>query len=53
LITLNALALADSVLILLETSIFNLQGIAQLVKILKLITNNLNKGLEIKGYTHA
>jgi len=47
--TLNALVAADSVLIPLEPSIFNLQGIAQLVKIIKLVTDSLNKNLKIKG----
>lgn len=49
LITLNALVVADSVLIPLEPSIFSLEGIAQLVKIMKLVIDNLNKGLKIKG----
>lgn len=49
LLTINALVAADSILIPLEPSIFNLQGLAQLIKILKLVMNNLNKKLKVKG----
>lgn len=47
--TVNALVAADKVLIPLEASIFNLEGLGQLVKILKLITSSYNKNLVVKG----
>ncbi len=47
--TINALVAANSILIPLEPSIFNLEGLAQLIKILRLVMDNLNKKLEIKG----
>lgn len=49
LLTINALVVANSIIIPLEPSIFNLQGLAQLIKILKLVMNNLNKKLSVKG----
>lgn len=47
--TVNALVCSDSVLIPLEPSIFNLQGLAQLIKIFKLTMNSYNKDLKVKG----
>lgn len=47
--TINALVAADSVLIPLEPSIFNLEGLAQLIKIIKLVVANFNKKLKVKG----
>jgi chromosome partitioning protein len=47
--TLNALVAADSILIPLEPSIFNLLGLAQLINILKLVIANFNKELKVKG----
>ena len=47
--TVNALVCADSVLIPLEPSIFNLQGLAQLIKIFQLTMKNYNKELQVKG----
>lgn len=47
--TINALVAANSVVIPLEPSIFNLEGLAQLIKILKLIMAKLNTKLTVKG----
>lgn len=47
--TVNALVCADSVLIPLEPSIFNLQGLAQLIKIFKLVMSKYNADLKVKG----
>ncbi|MCY6485423.1 ParA family protein [Clostridium aestuarii] len=47
--TVNALVCADSVLIPLEPSIFNLQGLAQLINVFKLTMNNYNNKLKVKG----
>jgi len=49
LITIDALVAADSIIIPLEPSIFNLQGLAQLIKIFKLVMSNFNKKLSVKG----
>lgn len=49
LITINALVASNSVLIPLEPSIFNLQGLSQLIKILKLVINSFNKELSVRG----
>lgn len=45
----NALVASDSILIPLEPSLFNLQGIGYLVKIINLIKSNFNPKLEIEG----
>lgn len=45
----NALVASDSILIPLEPSLFNLQGIGSLVKIINLVKSNLNPKLEIEG----
>lgn len=47
--TVNALVAANSVLIPLEPSIFNLEGLSQLVKIMRLIIQKFNPTLEVKG----
>ncbi|ARC83077.1 cobQ/CobB/MinD/ParA nucleotide binding domain protein [Clostridium argentinense CDC 2741] len=49
LVTINALVAANSILIPLEASLFNLEGVAQLVKILKLVRNKFNPDLAVKG----
>lgn len=50
LLTLNGLACCDYVIIPLDTGIFSLAGINQLVSVIKLIKeNNLNPNLEILG----
>lgn len=45
----NALVASDSILIPLEPSLFNLQGIGYLVKIINLMKSNFNPNLEIEG----
>ena len=45
----NALVASNSILIPLEPSLFNLQGIGYLVKIINLIKSNFNPNLEIEG----
>jgi chromosome partitioning protein len=49
LLTVNALVAADSVLIPMEASIFALQGLGQLIKIIKLLQKGLNSKLQVKG----
>ena len=49
LLTVNAMSLADSVIIPLEPNIFALDGIEQLINVYKLIRNKFNKNLSIKG----
>lgn len=49
LLTVNALVAADSLLIPLEPSIFGLEGLAQLINIIKLVTKKFNSKLKIKG----
>lgn len=48
-LTVNALVGANSVLIPMESSIFALYGIGQLIKIIKLLQKGLNPGLNVKG----
>lgn len=45
----NALVASDSILVPLEPSIFNLQGLGHLVQIINLIKSGLNPKLEIEG----
>lgn len=45
----NALVASDSILIPLEPSLFNLQGIGYLVKIINLVKSNFNPKLDIEG----
>lgn len=47
--TVNALVAADSILVPLEPSIFNLEGLGQLIKIFKLVMSNYNPKLKVKG----
>ncbi|MCB1142501.1 MAG: ParA family protein [Leptospiraceae bacterium] len=49
LLTLNALSSADSVIITLQTEYFALEGLSQLMKIISLVQENLNSGLELEG----
>jgi len=49
LITINALAAANSVLIPIQCEFYALEGLAQLMNTIKIIRNFLNKGLEIEG----
>lgn len=47
--TVNALVCASSVLIPLEASIFNFQGLGQLVNVLKAVISNYNSDLKVEG----
>lgn len=49
LITTNALVAADSVLIPVQCEYFALEGLGKLLNTIKIIQNNLNKGLDIEG----
>lgn len=49
LLTLNALAAADSVLIPLQCEYYALEGISQILKTIDLIKGGVNPGLEIEG----
>ncbi len=49
LITLNALTAADSVLIPVQCEIFSLEGLDKLKNTISLVTDGLNKDLEIEG----
>lgn len=49
LITINALAAANSVLVPIQCEFFALEGLAQLMNTVKIIRNFLNKELEIEG----
>lgn len=49
LITLNAFAAADSVLVPIQCEYYALEGLGQLVNTIKLVQKGLNKGLEIEG----
>ncbi|HNH07943.1 MAG TPA: AAA family ATPase, partial [Leptospiraceae bacterium] len=48
-LTVNALTASDSVLITLQTEYFALEGLSQLMKIISLVQENLNSGLELEG----
>ena len=48
-LTVNALVAADSVLIPMQCEYFALEGIADLIKSIRLCSKRLNKGLEIEG----
>lgn len=48
-LTINALAASDSVLITLQTEYFALEGLSQLMKIISLVKENLNSSLELEG----
>ncbi|WP_129596252.1 ParA family protein [Anaerophilus nitritogenes] len=49
LLTINALAVCDRMIIPLEPSIFALEGISQLIKIINLIKKKINPKIEIEG----
>jgi chromosome partitioning protein len=49
LITINALAAADSVLIPLQCEYYAMEGLTQLLHTIKLIQDNLNPSLEVEG----
>ncbi|MCB1147124.1 MAG: ParA family protein [Leptospiraceae bacterium] len=49
LLTINALAASDSVLIPLQCEYFALEGLTQLLKIVKLVQDGLNKNLQLEG----
>ena len=49
LLTLNALAAADSVLLPIQCEFYALEGVMQLLNTINLVKNNLNAGLEIEG----
>lgn len=48
-LTLNSLAAADSVLIPLQCEYFALEGLSQLLKIIAMVQENLNRSLKIEG----
>ncbi len=48
-LTLNSLAAANSVLIPLQCEYYALEGLSQLLRIIALVQENLNKGLTIEG----
>jgi chromosome partitioning protein len=48
-LTLNSLAAADSVLIPLQCEYYALEGLSQLLRIIALVQENLNRGLTIEG----
>jgi chromosome partitioning protein len=49
LLTINALTAADSVLIPLQCEFYALEGLAHLIKTVRLIRERLNPGLEVEG----
>lgn len=49
LLTVNALSVADSVLIPIQCEYFALEGLSQLLKTIELIQNNINSKLTIEG----
>jgi chromosome partitioning protein len=49
LLTVNAMAAADAVLVPLQTEFFALEGLTQLVRTIELVRNSLNPRLEIQG----
>ena len=49
LLTINALTVATSVLIPLQCEYFALEGLTQLLRIIKLVQNSLNKNLKLEG----
>ncbi len=49
LLTINALAAADEVLIPIQCEYYALEGLSQLMKNIDLVTSNLNPGLQIGG----
>ena len=49
LLTVNAMAAADAVIVPLQTEFFALEGLSQLLKTIERVRANLNPGLEIQG----
>jgi chromosome partitioning protein len=49
LLTINALAAADSVLIPIQCEYYALEGLSQLLSIVKLVRNRLNSTLDLEG----
>ena len=49
LLTLNSLAAADSVIMPIQCEFYALEGVAQLMKTIELVRNNLNANLAIEG----
>ena len=49
LLTINALAAADSVLIPLQCEYFALEGLTQLLRIVKLVQSKINPELQLEG----
>ena len=49
LLTVNAMAAADAVVVPLQCEFFALEGLSQLLKTIELVRVNLNPGLEIQG----
>ncbi len=49
LITINALAAADSVIIPIQSEYYALEGLSQLMNTLSLVRQHLNKGLKVEG----
>jgi chromosome partitioning protein len=49
LLTLNAMAAADAVMVPLQCEFFALEGLSQLMKTIELVRDKLNPGLEIQG----
>ena len=48
-LTLNAMAAADAVMVPLQCEFFALEGLSQLLKTIELVRDNLNPALEIQG----
>lgn len=49
LLTINAMAIANSLIIPLEPSVFALDGMEQLINVVKLVRKKINKNLKIEG----
>ncbi len=49
LLTINAMAAADAVMVPLQCEFFALEGLSQLLKTIELVRDNLNPSLEIQG----
>ncbi len=49
LLTINALAASDSVLIPIQCEFYSLEGVGQLVNTIELVQKSLNSNLEVEG----